>query len=499
MTEIYENPFSDYGNIINGNRFIGRKDDLKVIERRTLYPKEGGNLAIIGEPRIGKSSLVWKAVMDKKDELIARRLLSIWLNLANFDTSAIFFRALVTECYDKLADLGWLNESIIRTKERALEDELSWSEGYGRMQRFFEKIKQAEIRILFILDEFDHARILFKNDISGFQGLRELSYRPEWRVNFITTSRRTIRNIEMQTDAISTLDGIFHKHYLSMFTQDTMEAYFFRLSKFISLNNEVKNKIEFYCGRYPFLLEMLGYELVEYYFDNQSTDIDLSAKAVEHALLDQYDRLIELMKEDNTLTKLLQILFGPVVDVLQTEVDDFLRYGLIQEHQDGFYTAFSQHFQLYLQVIERTVDLWAIWKDTERALRTVIVEKMLNKYGENWIVELEKKANIKNMFDECRRMQQKEEQSFGNRASKSLLDFTYPKQLFELVLTKSEWNDTFKSIFGKDKQYWEQRAQLLSKIRNPLAHNREQVIYEYERKVATGYCEEILQVILSKT
>ncbi|MCP4696011.1 MAG: ATP-binding protein [Gammaproteobacteria bacterium] len=159
MTTEYENPFANYGNTVNGSHFIGRQKDLKVIESRITRPHEGGNLAIIGEPGIGKSSLVWKAVMDRREELIAKRLVPVWMNIANFNNAPILFRTLVTECYDKLEDLEWLTEAIDRAKERTLQDELSWTEGYGKIQRFFEKVRQADIRIVFILDEFDHARI----------------------------------------------------------------------------------------------------------------------------------------------------------------------------------------------------------------------------------------------------------------------------------------------------------------------------------------------------
>ena len=188
MVSNVDNPFADYGNIVGGERFIGRTEGLKVLQNRVIRPQEPGNLAVIGEPRIGKSSLVYKATIERKDEIIARNMLPIWTNLGTYDRAAIFLRSLVTNCYDELDDLDWLNDSIDRAFQRVLQDELSWSEGYGCIQRFFEKVRQAGIRILFILDEFDHARFLFKDDASGFQGLRELSYRPEWRVTFITTS-----------------------------------------------------------------------------------------------------------------------------------------------------------------------------------------------------------------------------------------------------------------------------------------------------------------------
>jgi hypothetical protein len=496
MEATFENPFADYGGIVRGPRFIGRSDSLRVVENRIIRPREPGNLAVIGDYRIGKSSLVYKAVMERKEELLERKFLPIWINLATFDHASFFFRSLVTRCYDELEEQDWQNEPIKSAAERALHDELSWTEGYGRIQRFFEKVRQSGLRILFILDEFDHARYLFKGDISGFQGLRELSYRPEWRVTFITTSRRSLRDIELQTKAISTFDLIFHKHYLGMFNESDMSDYFARLT-YIGMgdSHSVKERVEFYCGGHPYLLEMLGFEIVEWFREHKSVDVDRAVKGIEHAFLDQYDHMTSILQEDGTLNKMLQILFGPVVDVKQTDVDELLRYGLINLTPQGTYVAFSGHFQTYLRLIARQVDLWPVWRETEVALREIVTSKMIEQYGEQWIEKLDTaRPSLKAIFQRCREAQQKEEQSFGGRASRNLIDFTYPQDLFAIIF--AEWN-IFKMILGKDKNYWDQRAQLLAKIRNPLAHNRDQALYEYERQIAEGYCKEILTILKS--
>jgi hypothetical protein len=68
----------------------------------------------------------------------------------------------------------------------------------------------------------------------------------------------------------------------------------------------------------------------------------------------------------------------------------------------------------------------------------------------------------------------------------------YPRGLFDIIF--AEWS-VFRDVFGKDKNYWDQRAQLLSKVRNPLAHNRDMALYDYERRIAEGYCGEILTAL----
>lgn len=489
----YENPFSDFGTIVHGARFVGRDLDLQVVENRVIRPREAGNLAVVGEPRIGKSSLLYKAIMERKTELNSRNIIPIWVNTATFDSSAQFFRSLVVRCFDELEDLNRVSVPIQRIAERVLKDDASWSEGYANIQRFFEKVRLDGMRVWFVLDEFDHARHLFKGDVSGFQGLRELSYRPEWRVTFITVSRRSIREIEMQTQAISTFDGIFHKHYLGMFTPGDIELLLTRLKTVgIELGDDLTGAIQYYAGGHPFLLEMLGYAIVEQYRISGRVEIEMVARDLEHSFLDQYDRMIALLEEDHALDKLLQILFGPVYDVKQTDVEDLLRYGLIIPTGESTYTAFSLHFQEYLRLVGRQVDLWPLWRETEVSLRHLVTNTMFEKFGDQWIHKLEKAhPNLRTTLDACRQAQQKEEAAFGSRASQNLLDFTYPRDLFAIIF--AEWG-MYRSVLGKDKNYWDQRVSLLAKLRNPLAHNRDGMLQEYERQLAEGYCKEILSV-----
>lgn len=490
----FVNPFSDYGTIVYGERFIDRRDSMRVIENRVIRPTEPGNLAVIGDYRVGKSSLVYHSIMMRKNDLLKKRLIPIWINLATCNQARMLFRSLVTSSYDEIENLGWLTDAVKMAAERALRDEISWSEEYGRIQRYFEKVRQAGVRLLFILDEFDHARYLFRGDISGFQGLRELSYRPEWRLTFITTSRRSIRSIELQTKAISTLEGIFQNYYLGMFDDEALEEYFARLSSVgINITPQIREGILFYCGAHPYLLEMLGYEILELFRETNAVDISQAFKRVEQSFIHHYEHMLDVLNEDKSLSKILQILFGPVIDAQLTDAEELQRYGLLKSGEQGDYVAFSEHFQTYLKMIGRQIDLWPLWRETEIALRRVVTEKMIDQYGEEWVDKLCKaRPNLKPIFERCKEAQQKEERSFGTRASRNLIDFTYPRDLFDIIF--AEWM-IFKGVFGKDKTYWDHRAQLLSKVRTPLAHNREQLLHDYERQIAEGYCKEILATL----
>ena len=497
MKHELENPFADYGGIVHGDRFIGRQESLSVMESRLIQPREPANLAIIGQPRSGKSSLVYQALIERKEQLIEKNLIPIWVNLSTYQQSEAFFQSLVNEYLEELEDLDGINVGIQRAADRACEDQLSWSEKYRKIQRFFKKVRETGYHLLLILDEFDNARNLFKDNVSDFQKLRELSYQPELGVTLITTSRRSIKTIELLAGDISTLSETFRRHYLAMFDDEELQIFFSRLaSAGVEVSEKLKSDVLSYCGGYPYLLDMLGCEIIEICQKEQETNVEKAVNQISQALFGHYHHIVDLLEEDGSLDGLLQILFGPAIDVRQESVNEFLGYGLIRETDDGTYLGFSEHFHDFLRLIERKSgggDLWPIWRDTEQELRQFIATTMFEEYGTQWVQQLEKKhSQFQSIFEQCRSAQQKDERVFGNRASQNLIDYTYPHDLFRIIF--AEWNN-FKDIFGKDKQYWEQRAQFLSKIRTPLAHNRDESLREFERQIAEGYCNEILDTL----
>ena len=495
MSEI-ENPFADYGKIVHGERFIGRQQIIRAIESRIIKPNAPGNLAIIGVHRIGKSSLAYKTIIEQKDRLIAKNVLPIWMGLSSYNQPSDFFRALVTECVDEMEELNWTSNRIQSLADRVLEVSNSWD----KIKRFFKKVHETGNSILFILDEFDRARLLFKGD-TAFQRLRELADYPDYGLSLVLTSRRSIRDIEHEAGSNSPFHNIFQVQRLGMFNDKDLDAYY---SLFSTLRTPIpsafQERVVFYCGAHPYLLEMLGCEIVERFRETEEIDVDKVAETVSQSIFEHYDDTINLLRDEGNLDKLIQILFGPVIDVKQTDVTELQNYGLIKTSEDGFYVAFSDHFHDYLKLYERSTefaaDLWPIWRGTEKALREVITITMLDAYGKNWIEKLAKeRPNLKRIFDDCRAAQRKEETSFRDRASHNQIDFTYPGDLFEVISAKGLWEDFFQPIFGHDRAYWNERKMLLSRCRNPLAHNRVEILKPHERKTVEAYCDEILACI----
>ena len=200
--ENIENPFSGYGRAITGANFIGRKKYIKTIDSRVLKPTDPNNLALVGYPRVGKSSLAEEAIMLLENDLAKTKKIPILINFGTFVDVHSFFRTLVIKAYQYLDDNLLSDTFLEKPYLNVLNESLSWTGLKSEVERFFEKVNKKGFRFIFILDEFDSARSIFKNNFAAFQELRELGYRGSFKVTFVTTSRRSIREIEIAAPQI---------------------------------------------------------------------------------------------------------------------------------------------------------------------------------------------------------------------------------------------------------------------------------------------------------
>ena len=491
----FYNPFADNGKIIYGEQFVGRQNILRTIQQIVIDSPRPGNLAIVGAPRIGKSSLAYHALIYPQQLLIEKRILSFRINLPDVNNHEQLFREFIKSSLETIEDTDLSNDAILSQGLRILETEFHWLDLQNEVRKFFKKIKRAGWRVVIVIDEFDEARHIFSDGV-GFQALRELAYQPEWSVCLVTLSRRSLTEICNQCRVdISNLPGIFKDEYLQCFDQEELVHL---LQKFNLINLEVSPELfEFIwvnTGGHPYLASALAFELSKSWLDNKALDLDKALQISVSEFLKYYDDLVNILKEDGSLDKLLEIIFGPVITATKVDAERLVKYGLIQTSIDGYYTGFSSHFTDYLRLVERSIELWVLWRETEKYLRLVITEVMGNEYQTNdWVSKLEiSRPKLKTMLEQCYQSQEKERKSFGGRASGNILDFTYPMNLYDIIA--AHWNQ-FEPILKQNKNYWSLCFQLLAKVRNPMAHIRDQVIETHERQKAEGYCRELLHLL----
>ena len=126
-------------------------------------------------------------------------------------------------------------------------------------------------------------------------------------------------------------------------------------------------------------------------------------------------------------------------------------------------------------------------------LRNIVRTWLVERYGEEWPKSFRKLKKKENLIVKLEEMQSREKKSFPDTYSTDLLDFTYPAELFNNFMTV-EWS-WFEKVFKGQKNDWKLKFDLLAKIRNPLAHNKVNLLKDFERDDAKGFCKEILEKI----
>ncbi len=496
--KISENPLADFGNIVEGNRFVGREKEITEIHNR-VTGTAFGNIAIMGLPRCGKSSLVWNALMESRDELIKTKIVVIRINVGGISSSQEFFDTLIDESFFEIGNL--IDEQISHKIEKILNllqsEKLKIHEQKRYLHRFYKLLKKTEFRIIYIFDEFDYVTKFFK--LEDFQLLRELSISPETKIALVTISRHSIQEIELENGTISTLAGVFHNLNLSMFSDDDLKKYWQRFESFgIETDEEYRNKIEEFAGSHPHLLDLLNYKIINRILEGKNELINIFISVTSSLKLDlynHYDKIIKLIEDEKLLNKLFQVIYGPVYNLKQSDIERLLKFGLIKKQKESNeYHSFANYFSGYLELRQKDFDFWPLWNETENQLRKLIKHYLIIKYSQQWKDSFVKKNPKKEKeIKKYEYTKLKNIKNYGTRASDDLIDYTNYLELFDCFIT-TDW-PWFKKIFQEQIKDWRKRFFILGKVRNPLAHNNSNFINEDDYNQAIGICNLIQQRI----
>ncbi len=197
------NPFF-YGNPIPSDQFIGRKRELRRIVGRIA--NQGQSTAIVGEPRIGKTSLLdYLAAPEKRTELYdqgAERLLFSYLDaqtLGGKFAQAKFWKRALSPLYEQVVAPN-------RNSPLALVYRTCKQNAFGAfvMERLLAQMRIDEWRLVLLLDEFDvllHHPIL--NSAEFFGSLRSLASRSRGALAMVIASRQSLTILNKDTQDLS--------------------------------------------------------------------------------------------------------------------------------------------------------------------------------------------------------------------------------------------------------------------------------------------------------
>ena len=489
------NPFSGYGNQVKGDSFIGRQTEINKIKQR-LLSKEFGNFSIVGLPKIGKSSLMYQAIMIEKENLWnERNILAIWTSLKSYKNPNEFYLKLVLSVLSELRSKQ-LDKSFIDGLEEYLielkKDNLSFVETENYLLCFFSDIVSKDIRVIVCLDEFDNAKKVF--DEVHYQLLRTLSYEPDHKIGFIATSRRSIYDIERYSGQGSNFFGTFENLRLGVFNDK--EA--------LELFNNAKNNdpifissIKYFSGNHPYLISMILYKYL--LVENKDKRIDEIIDDTKSDILKYFDDIFYVLEKDNLDDKLIRIYSGIYEGVSQSDEEYLLNYGLFIQNSKKDLIPFSSFFEDYLNVKWRDSPFKILWPEAERALKKIISECVDEIYGDDWEQLIEDDLpNItfppedRELIKSLKIRRTKERQYFGRLASNNLIDQLYPRHY--PIFIETHWTEFYEEVFGNSLRYWIDNLEFISKrIRNPESHSRYGLLTDQEHQKASIICTEIIE------
>lgn len=507
-----ENPFADYGNIVEGNRFVGRTYAIEAIHNRVLGSNYG-NLAIMGLPRIGKSSLAWNALMKGKEELSKRKILIERINVGSISSSKEFYLKLMDKALPNVRTLSFELYDQLAASRKIYNEHNSENE----IEFFFALVRQFNYRLIYVLDEFDNVSKFFK--LQDFQLLRELSISPETKICLVTISRRTIKELEPENGSISNFYGVFSDLHLKPFNDFDLNEYWQMVENIgIEISQEYKNQVYYFVGSHPFWLDMLNYHIFNGVKAETKSSLELLSEIggeLKKILWDNYDDIIALMDKEGLKNHFIQAVVGPIVNLTHMSIERLTKYGLVKPilardkygsyfqalidaglvtENDISYNSISMHLNDYLKQKETEFDIWALWNEAEHQVRNLITVHLKEKYGEDWrdafvSANPRKENDILRMED----MRARNKRTFGNLASDNLVSYTYPLDMWNCFIS-TDWT-WFQRILSGQQATWREKFLLLGKVRNPIAHSNREFVLQDEQTKAKEICNELIDNI----
>ena len=257
------NPYADFGSTITGTRFIGRDAELRTIASRVFSTSGFGSIAVVGLPRIGKTSLVSEAIRRAESRAVAQRSMVVRVNVGAFDSVDGLFKCLVEDLAEGVHGRDLDNDLI---EKRITESLAEPSFGFSALRAVFKSLRLVGIRPVCVLDEFDAGRRLFEETPQCFHWLRELCSNPEFKAAVVLVAKRRLQDVARLAGHESDYwANVLMTLPLKQFSDGEVARFFSGLEEGgASFGEAERCEVLALCGGHPYLLDVFGYHAWEH-------------------------------------------------------------------------------------------------------------------------------------------------------------------------------------------------------------------------------------------
>jgi len=393
-----------YGPSVSGDQFVGRRAELQQLESRILDHQIPLPCSIVGEARIGKSSLLtaFEQIIqeEQRSDLLYLRydMSSDFREIGEEEEeqhgragTSTFYRNFVTRIS---ADLGDYQVFDHRSAQRAGDVHLQ-PLMMANIQHFFRSIHRAGYCLLLILDEFDATTTYFRFDPTGWKLLRALGSDQNYGLSYLFASRRPILVLEQDAGISSNLANIFETIRLGLMPDDEARVLVEEPIKRSGLawNPEHSALIQRTGGNHPYCLQMICSHLFRQ-CEQKTIPPDLEETLLIRQLHVPYAVLFEAqrrrLERSQLFDPLLRIALGVPGHIEDRQIEELLLLGhlLPAEKERNRFRPFSLAFDYYLRACGMQEQLWPLIEETENTLQRLVERQYRALFGERWLDEI---------------------------------------------------------------------------------------------------------------
>ena len=502
-----ENIFN-IGGQVTGESFIGRKKELKDFRRQFVESHTSRCVySIVGLARSGKTSLVkniFEGYVPKEvfyhyeDLSLDSNYYSIWFNVCN--SLRVFLEDVDYQNPEQQKYLDKVKKQLGTILDVEVEPPIDsvgmlWNKFRCTILDVFKILKKLNIRSILIFDEFDAAQRTFKLGTSQFMLFRTLFADPNMSVSAVCVSRRKIETVEGQSYQSSTLSNVMNFYPLQGFNDDDMAEYYqVLLDKYqITVNDQIKNKIDFYAGRFPYLLSIIGHELAELP-DKKKINVDDIFISKCHAIEKYYESCLEQLERDGYIPKIVPFVIGPKYGVCHNDAQILENLGYLSVTSDGRYQCLCPNFyyELSRRVMQRPI--WDNIINLEKRLKELLIFRSRQIAIDLNIEENDINRAEKKILDGV--VGAKEFETLNNFLKKGGTYFSVMSIGHTVRTIAHYWDKYFRKYFrNKNYSEYQYRLEKCISARNPIAHGHQDYLTDADINEVNSYCNEFFEIL----
>jgi hypothetical protein len=495
------------GGQASARSFIGRKKIVRAFQRQIIDSSGNAAISIVGLTRVGKSSLILNVLDEVK--IREKGYLYIKIVLADSENYIAFWKEIIVSIQNEMIYYNIQDRNIDRAIS-AIRKSPNDNDGYtvcrSPIKEVFKKLRVLGRTIIMVIDEFDRAQTIFEGKTHYFDFLRTICSDGDYSVKTILISRRSINIIENCTHQNSSFHGIFQNNTLTGFNDEDLLDYYGALDMYgVSLTDNQKDRLRYYCGRLPYLLSIFGFYIVEGRLNGEvETDIDQIFNANSNSIIQYYSDIKRQLENDNHIEKLLGFILGPKLYIAKNDEIVLRSLGLLENYGDRYY-AICPHFNDYIASLNLSFPIWDSIMNTEKTLKHLIdyvMSKIMNSI--NWQTAFKSRLDSDDRLAKSFSIRVKDidrvigssQRNFSQ--NQTLLDSLTMTNITKIILYQDYWNhsDGFNRYFNGDSvAQWKNKIDMCARARNAVAHGHEEYLTEMQTREVNLYCEEITKCV----